>query len=46
MGKGMKPAKFQNHLKISENMAKVKKTKEFTEHKEVKKNDNKTTYVY
>ena len=46
MGKGMKPAKFQDHLKISEKLSKVKKTKKFTQHKEVKKSDTKTTYVY
>ncbi len=42
----MKPAKFQDSIKISENMAKVKKTKEFTEHKEVVRTDVKTIYKY
>lgn len=45
-GKGDKWRKGHDPIKISENMSKIKKTKDFTEGVEVVKKKTKTTYIF
>ena len=46
MGKGSDWRKGHSFKKVSENLGKVKKTKEFVAHKGIKKTATKTTYKY